>query len=212
LFIVELFKRIKIGIILTVLAFLFVWIDGKSFLFFMLIIWTFVVNEILNANGIKNNLKKKIIWIIFYTILILTNIMLRHLDHGRILMMIVVITAIISDTAGYWYGKNYGKIKIFPMISPNKTLEGTFYAILMPSIVVFLLIHNHCNYSVCLSIILSMSAVIGDMLESLLKRQLGIKDSSNMLGPHGGVLDRVDSHLFVGFIFYLLTFLNFLIY
>jgi len=95
-------------------------------------------------------------------------------------------------------GKNIGGKLITPNISPNKTWSGTVVSFLFSfSILIYL------NFDVFISIFLSLSLFFGDLFFSLIKRRLNIKDFSNSLGSHGGILDRIDS------MFYFLILLNF---
>lgn len=205
----ELRKRIRIGVIIGFLVLGFILISETLFSFLMLAILVVGIIEISFAGERKNNLLLKIIGIIPLTIFVLCNILLIYLYLGKLLMLLSVLTATISDTAGYLIGtaKIFGEIgrtKIFPNISPNKTWRGTIGAILIPFVLIILIMKYRCNYPYLLALILPLSAVFGDVLESILKRKLGIKDFSKLLDAHGGVLDRVDSHLFVGFILFLL--------
>src|SRR5664279_2150475 len=121
-----------------------------------------------------------------------------HIIGQKILLMILAAVW-ISDSAAYFAGKRFGKHKLAPLISPGKTWEGVFGARLAVSV-----------YGICLCILLgisrhyyqfwviiglwgiTISSIIGDLLESLVKRQANIKDSGNLLPGHGGLLDRID--------------------
>jgi len=103
-----------------------------------------------------------------------------------------------SDTGAYLAGKKFGKTKLFERISPKKTLEGSFGGAVMVSIVAF--VFSRFDYFDILELqewfIFGMLTLIfgtfGDLTESLLKRNIGVKDSGNLLPGHGGVLDRFD--------------------
>lgn len=105
----------------------------------------------------------------------------------------------ISDTAAYFTGRSLGKHKLAPEISPNKTWEGVagaVVAVLLYGLVWIMMDVGKENLVfVLLPLLVAMAAlgIIGDLYESLLKRQAGVKDSGNILPGHGGILDRIDA-------------------
>ncbi|WP_096269857.1 phosphatidate cytidylyltransferase [Paucisalibacillus globulus] len=107
-----------------------------------------------------------------------------------------------TDTGAYFTGRSFGKNKLWPEISPNKTIEGALGGIVVATIVgvVFHLIYQF-PYSmvtiVIVSILVSIFGQIGDLVESAFKRHYNVKDSGNILPGHGGILDRFDSAIFV---------------
>ncbi len=108
----------------------------------------------------------------------------------------------ICDTAAYHTGIAIGKHKLFPRVSPNKTWEGAaagfLFAILSALAARYLVLpYLTVGNAVVLGLIVGTLGQVGDLFESLLKRDAGVKDSSNLLPGHGGVLDRFDSLLFV---------------
>jgi phosphatidate cytidylyltransferase len=107
-----------------------------------------------------------------------------------------------TDSGAYFIGRAIGKRKLWPDISPNKTIEGSIGGIICALIVaVIFLIFTDINAAflqlIIITIVLSAFAQIGDLVESALKRHYGVKDSGNILPGHGGILDRFDSLLFV---------------
>ena len=139
-------------------------------------------------------------------------VLLRFLPEGSAWLIVGTAITAGSDTGAYFIGKAIGKRKLCPNISPNKTIEGAmggifagiaaglgFALLFLPSINWFLV----AGFSVLLSLV----GVAGDLTESIIKRGTGTKDSGNCLAGHGGILDRVDSLLFVGpVLYYLLVF------
>jgi phosphatidate cytidylyltransferase len=118
-------------------------------------------------------------------------------------LLSVLAIAWVADSAAYFSGKAFGKHKLAPQISPGKSWEGVVGGVLGVLIYVYLLpksLFAHGEllplpYWLVIAIVLTAVSVMGDLLESLFKRQAGIKDSSQLLPGHGGVLDRVDSLL-----------------
>lgn len=115
-----------------------------------------------------------------------------------------------ADSMAYYIGTYLGKKKLYPSISPNKTYEGAFGSLLGGAMgAVFIKgIFNIDNLTIAsvivVGIILGITAVIGDLIESMFKRDAGIKDSSNLIPGHGGILDKIDGFLIAGPILYLI--------
>jgi phosphatidate cytidylyltransferase len=117
-------------------------------------------------------------------------------ENGRFLLLLAVGIIVLADVGGYIVGKTFGRHKLAPTISPGKTWEGLFGGMALQGLLVLLLalIFTDINLlNLCLLVFpVAICSVIGDLFESMLKRQRGIKDSSNLLPGHGGVLDRLD--------------------
>lgn len=131
---------------------------------------------------------------------------------GREWVMLLLFPACLTDTFGYLVGKSIGKRKLAPTISPNKTWEGFFGGLLGGGIFGTWLAYTlffdgrAVNWTVLFIIGLCVSIVsaLGDLIESLIKRSVGVKDSSHLIPGHGGVLDRLDALIFVAPLFYFL--------
>jgi len=111
-----------------------------------------------------------------------------------------------NDTFAFIVGKNFGKHKLLERISPNKTIEGFIGGMVFTFIASFILAQQFTTLSltqwVVIAGIVSVFGVLGDLIESMFKRQAGVKDSSNFIPGHGGFLDRFDSVIFAApFIF-----------
>lgn len=137
-----------------------------------------------------------------------TLIFIRDSRYGASLIWLVFIMAWCTDTCAYYSGKNFGKKKLIPEVSPNKTVEG-FIGGIVGSIVGVLIwgyINRGLSFNwyqlIVLAIVGSVIAVIGDLTASLIKRYTGIKDYGNIMPGHGGILDRFDSILFVAPVVY----------
>ena len=120
-------------------------------------------------------------------------------SEGLCLLMFVFIAVALTDIGAYYFGVNFGKHKLAEVISPKKTIEGALggalCAILVSCLGVF-----YTDLSLLQTIIggliITMSAQLGDLSESLIKRDAGVKDSSDILPGHGGMLDRFDGYIF----------------
>lgn len=119
---------------------------------------------------------------------------------GELLLIAIMAVVWLADIAAYFSGRRFGRHKLAPAISPGKTWEGAVggtlavvaYGFLLVSALPSSLAENHALLFVLL-VALAAISIIGDLFESLLKRQAGLKDSSGILPGHGGVLDRIDS-------------------
>tara|TARA_Y100000590_G_scaffold467050_1_gene644489 strand:+ start:16408 stop:17229 length:822 start_codon:yes stop_codon:yes gene_type:complete len=130
---------------------------------------------------------------------------------GLALTILIISTAVISDIAGYSGGMLLGSKKIFPTLSPNKTLEGTFFALIVPTILVtFAYIHleDIYNYVFLTMLVFAMSvaSVGGDLFISGIKRKFKLKDTGSLIPGHGGFLDRADSIIGSTLIFLMVTY------
>lgn len=113
----------------------------------------------------------------------------------------------VNDTFAYLIGKNFGKRKLFPSISPKKTIEGFIGGLIFSCIASYFIatFTNTLTFAhwLALSIIVSVFGTLGDLIESKFKRQANVKDSGTIMPGHGGLLDRLDSIIFVAPFFYL---------
>lgn len=135
-------------------------------------------------------------------------------DGAAWLLFLTTITA-ASDTGAYFIGKSVGKNKLCPSISPGKTIEGFIGGMIcgtLCSLLVATAVFDSVNpvaLTLC-AMLLSALGVVGDLVESLLKRSMNVKDSGSILPGHGGVLDRVDSLLLTAPVLYFLNFFHLL--
>ena len=120
----------------------------------------------------------------------------------------LVLVIAISDSAQFYVGTRLGRTKLSPIISPGKTVEGAIGGLVVAPIVGGLLAgwalpQVNVVAAAVLALVICAFGIAGDLFESLLKRSAGVKDSSDLIPGHGGVLDRIDAYLFSAPIFYL---------
>ncbi|GFO61120.1 phosphatidate cytidylyltransferase [Geomonas silvestris] len=130
-------------------------------------------------------------------------IMIRMLPHGIPWLFLIMVIVMTGDSAAYYVGSAFGKTKLYPAVSPKKSVEGSLgglagsvagafvaKAIFFPELTPF-----DC---VATALVLGVLGQLGDLFESLIKRSCGVKDSGVIFPGHGGILDRLDSILFAG--------------
>jgi len=136
----------------------------------------------------------------------------RDSPNGLINILYVFLIVWATDTGAYFVGRSLGKRKLWPEISPKKTIEGAIGGIVFATLtgVIYYLITAFSDSIIIIigvTILASIFGQIGDLVESAFKRHYGVKDSGNIMPGHGGILDRFDSLLFV---FPLLHFIGFM--
>jgi phosphatidate cytidylyltransferase len=130
-----------------------------------------------------------------FLVLLPTWLALTHLRSiNPVLLLALVMTVWIADSAAYFTGKAFGRHKLVPEISPGKTWEGVGGALVAVAVYGVLLCKLlHFDYWLIPGLwVLTIMSIIGDLFESMLKRNAGIKDSGSILPGHGGILDRID--------------------
>lgn len=141
-------------------------------------------------------------------------ISIRSLPDGLWWFMVALPAAWFADSGAYLIGSHFGKHKFFPRISPRKTWEGYLGGIAFGTICTILLTliwslrmpSLSWVHGLVLGLVMSIITPLGDLGESIFKRQVGVKDSSNIIPGHGGVFDRVDSWLWAGVLgYYIIT-------
>ncbi|MDA3859999.1 MAG: phosphatidate cytidylyltransferase [Melioribacteraceae bacterium] len=128
--------------------------------------------------------------------------------NGGFIIITIFITLWMTDSAAYFIGSAIGKNKLFPRVSPNKSWEGAiagFVFAIITLVVLKIFLLNFLNWVdiIAFGVIIGIFGQVGDLIESLIKRDAGVKDSSNIIPGHGGIFDRFDSLLFSAPIIYL---------
>ena len=129
-------------------------------------------------------------------------VFLRELPHGGALFADMLIGTFIGDTAAYFGGRAWGRTHIAPRLSPNKTLAGLVSGVVGGTLAFWLfgLAYQHEWFAgtdrLLIGLAVALAAPVGDLFESMIKRDLGVKDTGRFFGAHGGALDRLDALLF----------------
>jgi phosphatidate cytidylyltransferase len=127
-------------------------------------------------------------------------VLLRRLAHGDAIIVDILVGTFLGDTAAYVGGRAFGRRPLAPDLSPNKTLEGLVIGMAFAVAGVWFagLYQDWLSGvdALLLGVAVAFAAPVGDLFESLVKRDVGAKDTGALLGPHGGVLDRIDAVLF----------------
>jgi len=160
--------------------------------------------------GVTISLGVTMLGILWIGIPLVHAVLLRDLpSHGAGLLVDVLVGTFVADTAAYATGRMFGSHKIAPTISPNKTIEGLIGGFLIGTMGFWFagLYQDWLSGVDALIIGAAVAAVapIGDLFESMLKRDLGTKDTGTLFGPHGGILDRLDAVFFTIVVGYYLS-------
>lgn len=132
---------------------------------------------------------------------------LRYGAEGLEWVVLIILGVFMTDTTSLFVGKLIGRHRMAPRISPHKTWEGAIGGLLLGisftiPLTLWLEVSNNPLWIVLFSIVLAISAQIGDLLESILKRSAGVKDTGSVIPGHGGMLDRLDSIVFATVVVY----------
>ncbi|MGI1678531.1 MAG: phosphatidate cytidylyltransferase [Cellvibrionaceae bacterium] len=176
-----------------------VWLVGLAFAWWLLAV--VLVKAYPSGVSLWNNRwTQSLIGVFVLVPTLLGLIFLHQQSNGPWLIMIVVACVVCADTGAYFVGRAFGKNKLAPNVSPGKSKEG-FYGGFVCSVIFAVIlaislgaVDTNANWWVLAMIVpASLVSVLGDLLESMFKRERGIKDSGKILPGHGGVLDRIDS-------------------
>ena len=189
-------SRLFVSLLIFTTYIILVYLDKNYLIIFGLIIYFIILYEIIKF------FKKKIYYIIYLYIIIsfsffyfYTSIYFNFLEFNFFILIIILF-----DTSSYLLGSRFGKNKILNNLSPNKTLEGYIYGIIVTNILsIFFVIYFYkillFDKIIFINLII-LTSLIGDLLQSYFKRINTLKDSSNYLPGHGGFFDRFDSFIF----------------
>ena len=216
----EQFKRIAAGFGIAILA-VIATVNGDAMFATLIIVVSALsvleMHEMFHGKDIADS-KKWVRVTLLYTLLpAISMIYIRYSTQGikMILWLMAVVSA--SDTASYFIGKKFGKTKIFPVVSPNKTVLGSvagFVSAIATSIIIYIpfATSEEDRFKlfgfIAITICIAFLAQFGDFVESYIKRQFNIKHSGTIIPGHGGVIDRTDSYVFTSVLLALICFFN----
>ena len=204
----ELVKRVLSSIILLPLVFYF--LTSGSFLLILFIVLCFIIT-FYEWNKMSKNKFYKIFGFIF---LLFSFYTFYYLSIELFLLIYVILICISTDIGGYIFGKIFKGPKL-TTISPNKTYAGMIGGYLL-SLICLIVITNFIDYSIktfqliLITILLSTVSQVGDIIVSYFKRQANIKNTSNLIPGHGGLLDRIDGMIFAVPALYLIDLIGYI--
>ena len=207
------YKRLSLGYISVQFIYLFIFYVSLGNLFIERYINYFGVAMNLGLllylfKGTENKnifIKIKEKWPVCVFVLALTPMIslsyLVSFDKWRQLILLLLIVNFGMDSGAWFFGKMLGKRKLWPEVSPNKTVEGLLGGMITAGFLgycsYFILFSKNAPWVIIIFSFLGFLSQVGDLVQSKLKRQFGIKDSSSLIPGHGGVYDRIDSLVFV---------------
>jgi phosphatidate cytidylyltransferase len=189
-------------LIISVVGLLFV---GFSFLFLF---------RIRTIESAAHEIAFALLAFIYIPFMLMHLVLLRQTEYGIQWLFVIMLIVMTNDSAAYYTGSAFGKNRLYPLVSPKKSIEGAIGGLvgslggtLLAKFTFFpqLTIGD----AVVTALVIGMVGQAGDLFESLLKRSFGVKDSGSIIPGHGGVLDRLDSILFAAPITYYYVFFFF---
>ena len=206
------FLRIVTGIFFIVPFVLLIIDGGYLFIFYFLLILSILIHELNSVASKKIGFTLRFTLILILILSILHFIFLRISNHDNIVqyLLYIIFSVWIFDSFSLIGGKIIGGKKLIPAISPNKTYSGILVGFL--SLLVFsfstVYIYNISYLLISSTLIIGVFSFLGDAIESYFKRYLKIKDFSNILPGHGGLLDRMDAFILIFFVHFIAILLN----
>ena len=193
----------KLTILVTVVWLISLLLSGAEWMLMLLVLWLLIGLGRLALTYPRTSLSDASynLLAVLYSVVLLSHLyLLRQLPSGLEWTFLTIFLVWATDTGAYLIGKQFGSHLLAPQVSPKKTVEGSLGGLLLSILValVFWRIVGGASWIayISLGIIIGVSAQIGDLFESALKRSAGVKDSGKLIPGHGGILDRFDSLIF----------------
>jgi len=176
--------------------------DGRLFImagagFFLLAAFHFLF-RLQNMESVARDVSLVVTAYLYVPFLLAHLVMLRLLPDGSSWLLVIMLIVMTNDTAAYYIGSAIGKHRLYPAVSPKKSVEGALGGLLGSlggTLLAKFTFFGSLSYvdAVLAAVLIGVTGQLGDLFESLLKRSFGVKDSGAILPGHGGVLDRLDS-------------------
>ncbi len=173
--------------------------------YFLILFWLLFICGLLLKNEFLKRFGPTLAAVIYVVYLLSHLILIKHLPHGSYLILFLFFVVWLTDTGAYILGTRFGKHKLIPQISPNKSVEGAVAGCIsgvIAGVIAFIIYQRYCPLGtlkipmaqvILLAFIISVMGQISDLVESSIKRAAGVKDSGNWIPGHGGLLDVFDS-------------------
>ncbi len=190
----KLYPRIMASLILMPIVILLIYTGGVFFNIALLTLAVLMSYEW--ADMVLTDKRLRILGLFYIAIPIASMIIIRNLDNGMMYISFLILTVWATDIAAYFTGILLKGPKLAPKISPKKTISGAVCALFAASCVGIVYSWFFQFPFIKVAFCISLLAQMGDLLESYIKRRCNIKDSSNLIPGHGGILDRMDSFIF----------------
>ena len=203
--------NLYVSIAIAAAAYLLLWNKEDDFIIKSSLIALSIVTAItllfylFNANKTNFHVITRYVLLVGYTIvpfIIINYVAIGKNGYNPKILISILILIWTNDTFAYLVGKNFGKHKLFPSVSPKKTIEGfaggMVFTVLFSLLLSLFFIGSKILYIwIIIAVIVSIFSTLGDLIQSKFKRVAGIKDSGKIMPGHGGILDRLDSIIFV---------------
>jgi phosphatidate cytidylyltransferase len=201
------------GLIFAIIIPLFVFFENNQYLlavlaFSVLLVFILFLWSNKESNFDVLSVDKVVFGLMYIPFLMSYFISLRMMEKGVLWVLFVLVLAFAGDIAALYAGKTFGKHKLIPLISPGKTVEGVIGLILGSTVAClifsyYLLPQVSLIHIAILAFVGSIIGQLGDICESAIKRNYGLKDAGSLLPGHGGILDRLDCLIFIApFVYY----------
>ena len=202
-------KRIWVALAMTAIVLVVAWLERIGFsavLWLCALVGAAMIVDfarcIWNApRNVMFNLHNVLIFLLFFALLILDFISFWHLGNRPMLVLLILLTVAAADIGAWFFGRMLGGDKLWEKISEHKTWAGQIFGIICGTVVSVLygqiVLNGFQPQLLWIGISISLLSQYGDLTASFVKRKLGIKDFSNLLAGHGGIIDRFDGWIYV---------------
>ncbi len=188
---------------------------------FLILFWLLFVWGLLLKSEFLKRFGPTLAAVIYVVYLLSHLILIKHMPNSSSMLLFLFFVVWFTDTGAYVFGTRFGKHKLIPLISPNKSVEGVIAGCIsgiIAGVIAFIICQKYCPLDtikmpvvqiIILSFIISIISQISDLVESAIKRAAGVKDSGNWIPGHGGILDVFDSVILTApFLYYWMIFNN----